>query len=144
MCGLTGSGKTYILDKMPQHGAQVLDLESLANHRGSLLGEEWHEKLSPQPSQKYFETLLLQELEKLDFHQPVWVDSESQKIGKLYLPPSLWHKIKQGNCVEIQLPLTARIHFLLQAYAHLVTHPLIMVKGRKLVIKSKKPIPPTI
>ncbi|QSJ16960.1 tRNA 2-selenouridine(34) synthase MnmH [Nostoc sp. UHCC 0702] len=126
LCGLTGSGKTYILEKTHQHGAQVLDLESLANHRGSLLGEEWQKKVSPQPSQKYFDTLLLQQLEKFNFHQPVWVESESQKIGQVYLPQSLWHKMKQGNCVEIQLPLAARVHFLLRTYPHLVTHPDIL------------------
>jgi tRNA 2-selenouridine synthase len=126
LCGLTGSGKTHILGKMRQRGAQVLDLEGLANHRGSLLGEEWQGKLSPQPSQKYFETLMLQELQKFNPHQPVWVESESTKIGKVFLPQSLWEEMKQASCVEIQLPITARVQFLLQEYPHLMAHPEIL------------------
>ncbi|MFN6569632.1 tRNA 2-selenouridine(34) synthase MnmH [Dendronalium sp. ChiSLP03b] len=136
LCGLTGSGKTYILDKMRQYGAQVLNLENLANHRGSLLGEEWQGKLSPQPSQKYFETLLLEQLEKFNFNQPVWVESESQKIGQVYLPQSLWRKMKQGNCIEIQLPIAARVQFLLKSYPHLVNHPDIL-KNKLNKLKSR-------
>ncbi|NWF62341.1 MAG: tRNA 2-selenouridine(34) synthase MnmH [Fischerella sp.] len=126
MCGLTGSGKTYILRQMCKRGAQVLDLESLANHRGSLLGEEWQGKASPQPSQKYFESLLLQQLQSFNLEQPVWVESESLKIGSIYLPQSLWEKMKQASCVEIQLPITARVEFLLQTYSHLVNYPDIL------------------
>ncbi|MDZ8051008.1 MAG: tRNA 2-selenouridine(34) synthase MnmH [Aulosira sp. ZfuVER01] len=126
LCGLSGSGKTYILDKMGQRDAQVLDLESLANHRGSLLGGELQGKLAYQPSQKYFETLLLQKLQSFDPHQPVWIESESNKIGKVYLPQSLWNEMRQANCVEIQLPTAARVKFLLQEYNHLVTHPDIL------------------
>lgn len=122
LCGLTGSGKTYLLDKMRQRGAQVLDLESLANHRGSLLGQEWQGKLSSQPSQKYFETLLVQQLQQFNPHQPVWVESESAKIGQVYLPQSLWEKMKQGSCLEIQLPVNARVQLILQEYPHLMTH----------------------
>ncbi len=126
LCGLTGSGKTHILNKMSQRGAQVLDLESLAKHRGSLLGGEWQGKICPQPSQKYFETLLLQQLQRFNPHQPIWVESESIKIGKIYVPQSLWQKMKQASCVEIQLPIAQRVKFLLQEYPHLVTHPDIL------------------
>ncbi|MBD2354338.1 tRNA 2-selenouridine(34) synthase MnmH [Tolypothrix sp. FACHB-123] len=126
LCGLTGSGKTYILSKLEKLGAQVLDLESLANHRGSLLGGEWHNKRSCQPSQKYFETQLLQVLQKFDPHQPVWIESESNKIGQIYLPQSLWQKMRQASCVEIQLPIAARVNFLLQEYSHLISSPEIL------------------
>ncbi|BAY07399.1 tRNA 2-selenouridine(34) synthase MnmH [Calothrix sp. NIES-2098] len=126
LCGLSGSGKTYILDKMSQRNAQVLDLENLANHRGSLLGGELQGKLAYQPSQKYFETLLLQKLQSFDPHQPVWIESESNKIGKVYLPQSLWNKMRQANCIEIELPTAARVKFLLQEYTHLVNHPEIL------------------
>ena len=121
LCGLTGSGKTYILGKLDRRGAQVLDLESLANHRGSLLGGELHNKASSQPSQKYFETLILQVLQRFDPHQPVWLESESNRIGQVYLPQSLWQKMRQANCVEIQVPIAARIDFLLQEYTHLIS-----------------------
>jgi tRNA 2-selenouridine synthase len=89
LCGLTGSGKTYILRKMHLSGFQVLDLEALGNHRGSLLGEEWDNRPSPQPSQKYFESLLLQKLQSFNPSETVWVESESNKIGQVYLPISL-------------------------------------------------------
>lgn len=123
LCGLTGSGKTHILRKMGQRGFQVLDLEALANHRGSLLGEEWRGKPSPQPAQKFFESQLLQALQSLNSHQTVWVESESNKIGQVYLPQSLWKRMKQSNCLEIKVPLNARVEFLLQEYPHLIKNP---------------------
>lgn len=123
LCGLTGSGKTYILRRLQQRGIQVLDLEAIANHRGSLLGEEWQTLPTPQPSQKYFESLLLQELKKFDSDRVIWVESESNKIGQLYLPTSLWQKMKQSDCIEIQLSLESRVKFLLKEYPYLITHP---------------------
>jgi tRNA 2-selenouridine synthase len=146
LCGLTGSGKTHILRQLAQLGVQVLDLEGLANHRGSLLGGEWERgrvgersagvttnqqassssqsgKVLPQPSQKYFESLLLQKLQSFDASKPVWVEAESNKIGQVYLPPPLWQRMKQSKCVEVQLAQPARIEWLLQEYSHLVTHP---------------------
>lgn len=127
LCSLTGSGKTYILQQMRlTRGAQVLDLEALANHRGSLLGEEWEGKPSPQPSQKYFESLLLQQLQSFNPEETVWLESESNKIGQVYLPQSLWEKMKQASCVEIHLAIAQRVQFLLQEYPHLTTHPDIL------------------
>lgn len=139
LCGLTGSGKTYILRQMQERGAQVLDLESLANHRGSLLGEEWQGNCSIQPSQKYFETLLLQQLQNFDMSQPVWVESESNKIGQVHLPQLLWQKMKLASCVEIQLPMAERVKFLLEEYPHLVTYPEILkAKLEKLKFRCGK------
>jgi tRNA 2-selenouridine synthase len=135
LCGLTGSGKTYILRQMRDRGAQVLDLEALANHRGSLFGDEWQNQPSPQPSQKYFESLLLEQLQTFNPHKPVWVESESLKIGKLYLPQSLWQKMRQAICVEICLPVTARVQFLLQEYQHLVNN-LDLLKTKIARLKS--------
>jgi len=126
LCGLTGSGKTNILKKMGQRGFQILDLEALANHRGSLLGEEWQGKFSPQPSQKYFDSKLLQILQSFNHHQNVWVESESSKIGEVHLPQSLWKQMKQSSCVEIKLPLDKRVQFLLAEYPHLVDNPEIL------------------
>lgn len=126
LSGLTGSGKTHILRQLAKRGIQVLDLENLANHRGSLLGQEWEGKLSPQPSQKGFESLLMQALQNFDVSKPVWVEAESNKIGQIYLPPSLWQKMKQASCVEVEFPIAARIEWLLQEYPHLVTHPDIL------------------
>ncbi len=123
LSGLTGSGKTHILRHLAQRGVQVLDLEGLANHRGSLLGQEWEGKLSEQPSQKCFESLLLQKLQSFDPSKPIWVEAESNKIGQVYLPPCLWQQMKQASCIEVQLPQAARIEQLLQEYPHLIAHP---------------------
>lgn len=117
--GLTGTGKTYILQQLVKQGAQVLNLEELANHRGSLLGQEWKETLSVQPTQKYFESILVQQLQKFDVNKTVWLESESNKIGQVYLPPALWEMMKQASYVEIQLPLEQRIQWLRQQYSHL-------------------------
>jgi tRNA 2-selenouridine synthase len=136
LCGLTGSGKTHILHQLNQRGAQVLDLEELANHRGSLLGEEWEGKPAVQPSQKYFESLLLQQLQSFEPTKPVWVESESNKIGRVYLPQSLWEKMKQATCVEIQLPISSRVQFLLQEYPHLGIYPDVL-KAKLEKLKSR-------
>jgi tRNA 2-selenouridine synthase len=136
LSGMTGSGKTHILQQLAQRGLQVLDLESLANHRGSLLGQEWDGKLSPQPSQKRFESLLLQVLQGCDSNKPVWVEAESNKIGQVYLPSALWQRMKQANCVEIQLPIAVRINWLLQEYPHLTTHPELL-KSKLARLKSR-------
>ena len=136
LSGLTGSGKTYILRQLSQRGVQVLDLEGLANHRGSLLGEAWEGKPSPQPEQKYFESLLLHKLQSFDRNAPVWVEAESNKIGRVYLPQSLWQKMKQARCVEIQLPYSARVQLLLQQYPHLITHPDVL-KAKLQALKSR-------
>lgn len=136
LCGLTGSGKTYILRHLSQQGVQVLDLEGLANHRGSLLGEAWEGKPSPQPSQKYFESLLLHQLQSFDRNKPVWVEAESNKIGQIYLPQSLWQQMKQASCVEIQLPFSARVQLLLQEYPHLVNHQDVL-KAKLQRLKSR-------
>jgi tRNA 2-selenouridine synthase len=159
LCGLTGSGKTDILRQLAHREVQVLDLEGLANHRGSLLGQEWENgsrekngagltanqqassstqsgKFSPQPSQKRFESLLLEQLQRFDTSKPVWVEAESNKIGQVYLPPSLWQQIKQASCIEIELPQAARIENLLKEYPHLVTHP-DLLKGKLERLKSR-------
>lgn len=136
LSGMTGSGKTHILQQLAQRGLQVLDLEALANHRGSLLGQEWDGKLSPQPSQKLFETLLLQALQAFDTNKPVWVEAESNKIGQVYLPSALWQQMKQAKCVEIQLPMAVRINWLLQEYPHLTTHPELL-KSKLARLKSR-------
>jgi tRNA 2-selenouridine synthase len=136
LSGMTGSGKTYILQQLAQRGFQVLNLELLANHRGSLLGQEWDGKLSPQPSQKRFESLLLQALQGFDTNKPVWVEAESNKIGQVYLPSALWQKMKQANCVEIQLPIAGRIDWLLQEYPHLTSHPELL-KSKLVRLKSR-------
>ncbi|MEC4986724.1 MAG: tRNA 2-selenouridine(34) synthase MnmH, partial [Oscillatoria sp. PMC 1076.18] len=136
LCGLTGTGKTAILQRLAERDFQVLDLEALANHRGSLLGQEWEVEPEPQPSQKYFESKLLQMLQDFDFNQLVWVESESNKIGQVYLPSALWEMMKQASCVEIKVPLGIRRDWLLEKYSHLVENP-DFLKSKLIKLKSR-------
>ncbi|MDA7415150.1 tRNA 2-selenouridine(34) synthase MnmH [Xenophilus arseniciresistens] len=116
LCGATGSAKTRLLQHMAQQGAQVLDLEALACHRGSLLGA-WRGR--PQPSQKHFETLLADQLQRLDLAQPVFIEGESARIGRLSLPTQLVERMREAPVVELQATLQARLAYLLHDYADL-------------------------
>lgn len=113
--GNTGTGKTDILHRLARRGVQVLDLEDLANHRGSLLGT----RLGEQPSQKAWETSLACALASFDGHRPVLIEAESSKIGKLIIPPSLWGAMKVAPRITIKAPINARARFLVETYADL-------------------------
>jgi tRNA 2-selenouridine synthase len=120
LSGLTGSGKSRILRAMAAQGRQVLDLESLGAHRGSLLGEEPD---ASQPSQKYFESLLLQQLQRFDLSQPVWIEGESKRLGKLWIPEPLWQPMLHAQVHEIHVPAPVRAAFLLEEYPHFTADP---------------------
>jgi tRNA 2-selenouridine synthase len=112
--GRTGSGKTRLLGALAAEGAQVLDLEALARHRGSVLGGLPHE---PQPTQKAFEMSLWDALSRLDPARPLFVESESRRIGQLQLPDALvLHMRGQGRCVTVEMPEAARVQLLLEEY----------------------------
>ena len=117
VCGRTGSAKSRLLQALAAAGAQVLDLEALACHRGSVLGPLPGQ---PQPSQKAFETQLWQALRRLDPARPVWAEGESRTIGRLRIPEALLQRLRAAPCVQVQMPLAARLDFLLQDYAHFV------------------------
>jgi tRNA 2-selenouridine synthase len=117
LCGRTGSAKSRLLQALAAQGAQVLDLEALACHRGSVLGPL---PGRPQPSQKAFETALWQALRAFDPTRPVFTESESRTIGRLRLPEALTQRLRAAPCVQVQMPLAARVNFLLQDYAHFV------------------------
>jgi tRNA 2-selenouridine synthase len=120
VCGETGSGKSRILEALDRHGAQVLDLEQLANHRGSVLGLPLE---SAQPPQRMFESTLCDQLKKLDPSRPVFVESESKKVGELHVPDALMMTMRQSPCFRIVAPVTARVAFLLREYRHFVVDP---------------------
>ena len=120
ICGATGSGKTRILQALTARGEQVLDLETLASHKGSVLGVLPGQ---PQPSQKWFETLLLLELERFDPARPVFVEAESRKIGRLQVPDALIERIRAGECISIDAMLAARVTFLLADYDYFLGMP---------------------
>jgi len=119
ICGATGSGKSRLLDALAAQGAQVLDLEALAQHHGSVLGE-WKRA---QPSQKWFETQLLQTLQGFDPAQPVFVEAESNKIGRISLPTALVGTMHQSACVSLDTAREARIALLLEEYHHFLDAP---------------------
>ncbi|HET6599680.1 MAG TPA: tRNA 2-selenouridine(34) synthase MnmH [Burkholderiaceae bacterium] len=111
--GSTGSGKSRLLHALQASGAQVLDLEALANHRGSVLG------LVPgqhQPSQKQFESRVWNALRHFDPERPVFVESESKKVGDLRVPPMLIERMRGARCIRLELPLDARVALLLGEY----------------------------
>ena len=116
VAGPTGSGKTRVLQIAAAQGAQVLDLEELASHRGSVLGNV---PRSPQPSQKAFDSLLWRTLRGFDPSRPVLVESESRKIGQLHLPESLMMKMRAADCVSLSGPLEIRVRLLRDQYPHL-------------------------
>jgi tRNA 2-selenouridine synthase len=115
ICGLTGAGKSRLIAALSAAGAQALDLEGLAHHRGSLLGDDPHE---PQPSQKHFETGLFAALESFDPARPVFVESESRRIGRLQVPEALLAAMRTGRCIRLATPLPMRVELLLHDYAH--------------------------
>lgn len=117
LCGRTGSGKSRLLGALHDGGAQVLDLEALARHRGSVLGLLPDQ---PQPSQKAFESALWQTLRTLDPARPVWAESESRTIGRLRVPEAVLQRLRAAPCVAIEMPLAARVDLLMQDYGHFV------------------------
>lgn len=111
--GYTGAGKTLILKQLEKGGAQVLDLEGLACHKGSVFGGDPN---NPQPAQKRFESLLYDKLRTFDFGEPVFIEAESAKVGRLNLPNPLWQKMKISPVIEIDSPLAARAAYLKSDY----------------------------
>ena len=120
ICGLTGSGKSRLIEALASEGGQVLDLERLARHRGSLLGDLPDD---PQPSQKLFESALYAAMASFDISQPVFVESESQRIGRLQVPESLLVEMRDSPCIRLDTALALRVALLESDYAHLVTDP---------------------
>lgn len=120
VCGPTGSGKTRLLHSLAAEGAQVLDLEGLACHRSSVLG---HLPGQPQPSQKRFDSLLWSSLKGFDPGRPVFVESESKKVGNLRVPDALMDAMRASPCIDLQLSDTERVALLLEDYDFFVQDP---------------------
>ncbi len=118
LCGPTGSAKSRLLQALAGQGAQVLDLEALARHRGSVLGPLPGQA---QPSQKAFETTIWHALRGFNPAQPVFVESESRTIGRLRVPETLLVQMRASPCVRVHMDVPARVAFLLQDYPHFVT-----------------------
>lgn len=118
--GATGSAKSRVLEALAAHGAQMLHLEELAAHKGSVLGNLPHES---QPSQKAFESRLHAALSALDAGRPVFAEAESRRIGAVQVPDALIAAIRAAPCVRIEAALAARVEFLLRDYAYFLEDP---------------------
>jgi len=117
ICGTTGSGKSRLLHYLAKSGAQVLDLEQLAAHRGSVLGGL---PSDPQPTQKMFDTRLWHALRSFTPDRVVYVESESKKIGDVRVPDALMQKMRSSPCVRMQVSTPNRVKLLIEDYPHLV------------------------
>jgi tRNA 2-selenouridine synthase len=120
LCGATGSGKSRLLEGLAAEGAQVLDLERLARHRGSLLGEMPGE---PQPPQKMFDSLVWKALKGFDPAAPVYIEAESKKIGQLQVPAALLERMREGECLRLEVAAPERVRFLIEEYRHFLAEP---------------------
>jgi tRNA 2-selenouridine synthase len=120
ICGVTGSGKSRLLKALREAGAQVLDLEGIARHRGSLLGDLPGD---PQPSQKAFETQLWEALRTLDPARPVFVESESRKVGEIRVPQNLIDAMWASPCIRIEASVPDRVSLLRDEYRHFIADP---------------------
>ncbi len=118
--GLTGCGKTRLLHALAEQGAQVLDLEGHADHKGSILGNPTSRE---QPSQKWFESRLWQDFQSFDPSRPVFTEAESNRIGKIHCPGALWKRLGQARIVQVSLPLRDRALFLAEDYPHFIEKP---------------------
>ena len=121
--GNTGSAKTAVLQRLPAYGVQVLDLEAIANHRGSLFGA-----MGGQPSQKSFESRLAVAIAQLHPARPVVIEAESSKIGNCRLPPRLWDAMKTAPRLVIDAPVQARADYLTRAYDDLIRDPAALIE----------------
>ena len=120
ICGPTGSGKSRLLQTLAAQGAQVLDLEKLAAHRGSVLG---HLTTESQPTQKMFESRIWHTLRHFVADRPVYVESESKKIGNCRVPELLMEKMRASPCIALELSAESRVQLLMEDYAHFVEQP---------------------
>lgn len=109
--GPTGAGKTLLLAALSAAGSQCLDLEALANHRGSLFGS-----LGPQPTQRMFESKVLAELSAMDPSRPVFVESESRMVGRLRVPAEVVKAMRAGRIVDVDADVSDRARLTARDY----------------------------
>ncbi len=127
VCGPTGVGKSRFLRALRETGAQVLDLEDLAAHMGSVLGAY---PGRPQPAQKRFESDIWNALRGFDPTRPVFVESESKKIGNLHTPEVLLTRMRESACLNLNAEIPVRVAILKGEYTHFLGDPAAL--GRQL------------
>jgi tRNA 2-selenouridine synthase len=121
LSGATGSGKTRLLSALKEQGSQVIDLEHLAGHRGSVFGGIGR---PPQPTVEQFENELFFQWRDLDPEQPVWIECESQAIGRVFIPTEVWDQMKHAPAVHVEVERAQRVDFLIEEYGDLPTDEL--------------------
>jgi tRNA 2-selenouridine synthase len=113
LTGFTGSGKSDILRALKNEGEQILDLEALANHKGSAFGGLM---MPAQPTTEQFQNNLFEEILKLDLSKRIWVEDESIAIGKIFLPQDFWNAMTQSKLVKMDVSKEIRVQRLVNEY----------------------------
>jgi tRNA 2-selenouridine synthase len=112
--GMTGSGKTLILKHLKSAGNNIIDLEGLANHKGSAFGALGQ---SQQPSSEYYSNILYDEFEKADLEKEIWVEDESKSIGTIFIPDEVYNKMQKSPVIAILMDIKTRLPRLLEEYS---------------------------
>lgn len=115
IAGFTGSGKSEVLHALEKRGEQVIDLEKLSNHKGSVFGGLM---MPPQPTTEQFQNNLFEEILKLDRSKRIWIEDESITIGKIVLPDSFWKRMSASPVIEMNVTKEVRISRLVNEYGH--------------------------
>jgi len=127
LTGCTGSGKSEVLRALKEHGEQILDLEGLANHKGSAFGG----LLMPdQPTTEQFQNELFEEILSLDLSKRIWVEDESIAIGKIFLPTDFWQTMHQSPLVQMEVPKEVRIQRLVNEYGPADREAFLEIMGK--------------
>ncbi len=113
--GRTGSAKTKILQELKKQGEQAIDLENLANHKGSAFGDLGED---PQPSTEMFENLLFEELRMMDVEKRIWLEDESHLIGTVFIPETIWQNMRTAPVIYCNFPTEERLKFLVETYGN--------------------------
>lgn len=125
--GMTGTGKTAILHILAAQGEQILDLEDLANHRGSSYGNLG---LPPQPSTEQFENLIAIEWAKFSVDRPIWIEAESRMVGTCRVPDPLFHQMITAPVLQVERSRSERIEILLKMYGTVDPEQLMIATDR--------------
>ncbi|RUT78805.1 tRNA 2-selenouridine(34) synthase MnmH [Ancylomarina longa] len=128
--GMTGSGKTEVLQELKKMGQQVLDLEGLANHKGSVFGALGQDD---QPTNENFDNEMAKVWMGFDLNQPIWLEDESKSIGSVWINDILYEKMRNTTVVQMRMPKEERINRLVKEYANFETDAL-----REIILKIEK------
>eukprot|EP00854_Cymbomonas_tetramitiformis_P004874 gene4874-5952_t len=138
IAGRTGSAKGKLLDSLQASGAQVLDLEGAASHRGSILGQDPATNFT-QPSQKLFDSRIFHQMQYFETSRPVFVEGESSKVGIRHVPQAIWMAMKVAKVVEVHVPMPARVAWIRAGYEHFETTHVSTLKKHLKVLARKSP-----